>query len=65
MKHSFGVCGGETSTKLTRRFHGLVLRQAADAPEQGGQVFSVDVLHGEERLTVNLTNVVYAAYVGM
>ena len=43
----------------------LVLRKAADAPQQGRQVFAVDVLHGEESLAIDFAHVVDAANVGM
>ena len=41
------------------------MRKAADTPQQGGQVFAVHVLHGEEGVAVHFTHVVHAADVGM
>ena len=40
-------------------------RQPADAAQQRGQVFAVDVLHGDEDLAVGLADVVDAADVGV
>ena len=65
MENAFGVRGGESGAKLARDLDGLVLRQAADAAQQRGQVFAVDVLHGEEGLAVDFAHVVDAANVGM
>ena len=37
----------------------------ADAPQQGSEIFTIDILHGEEGLAVDIAHVVHAANVGM
>jgi hypothetical protein len=36
-----------------------------DPPQQGSQILAVDVLHGEERLAVDVAHVVHPANIGM
>ena len=42
------VRGGESGADLARELDGFIRRQAADAAEQGSEIFAVHVLHGEE-----------------
>jgi hypothetical protein len=42
-----GVGGGEARAELARDLEGLDGRQAADPPQQRGQVLAVHVLHGD------------------
>ena len=58
VKHPEVVRGRETGTELTRRLDGLVRGQAADAPEQRGEILAVDVLHRQEVLAVGLGQVI-------
>jgi hypothetical protein len=65
MKHALRVGCGESGAHLPRKFRRFVGRQAADAPEQAGQILAVDVLHGQVRLPLDLANVVNAAHIGV
>ena len=57
--------GGQAGAELPGDLHRLVAGKAADAPQQHRQVLAVHVLHGDEVLTVHLTDVVDPAHVGM
>jgi hypothetical protein len=48
----------EPGADLPRDFDGLVLRQAADAPEQRRQILAVHVLHRQEQQAVRFADVV-------
>src|SRR5208282_2083576 len=50
--------GRQTSADLVGGLQSLVGRQTADAAQQGRQVLTVDVLHGEKVLAVHLADVV-------
>ena len=65
MKNSLGVGGGETCAKLACDLDGFVLRKAADAAQEGCEIFAVDVLHGEECLAFDVAYVIDAADVRM
>ena len=56
---------GQPRAELPRDLDRLVLREPADAAQQRGQVFAVDVLHREEVPPVDLADVVDAADVGV
>ncbi len=43
----------------------LVVGQSADAAEEGGEIFAVDVFHGDELLALEFADVEDAADVGM
>ena len=55
----------EPGTKLARDLQGLVAHQAADAPQQRGQVFAVHVFHGKKSQAVDFAHIVDAADVGV
>jgi hypothetical protein len=57
--------GSEASADLVGCVQSLVGRQTADAAQQGRKVLTVDVLHSEEVLAVDLTDVVDAAHIRM
>ena len=61
MQHAAIVRRGHAGAQLPRDLDGLVLRNAADAAKQRGQVFAVDVLHRQEGAAVRLAEVVDAA----
>jgi hypothetical protein len=60
-----GVDRGQTGTELPGDLHRLVARRTPDALQQTTEVFTVDVLHGQEVLAVDLTHVVDPADVGV
>ena len=49
VQHAAFVRGGQAGADLARNLDGLVLREAADAPQQRRQILAVHVLHGQER----------------
>ncbi len=57
--------GGEAGAQLAGDLDRLVARQAADAAEQGGEVFTVDEFHGDKLLALHLADVEDPADVGM
>jgi len=57
--------GGEAGANLPGHFEGLIRRQPPDAAKQRGQVFAVDILHGEEREAIRLADVEDAADVAV
>jgi hypothetical protein len=65
VEHPAIVGGGEAGADLAGDLHGAVSREASDPPQQRAQVFPVDVLHGEERLALDLPHVVDAGDVGV
>ena len=65
VQYALGVSRGESGTKLSRNVERLVGRKTADAPQQGSEVFAIDVLHGEESLAIDVADIVDAAYIGM
>ena len=65
VKHALGVCGGQSGAELASNVEGFVFGQAADAPQQRGQIFPIHIFHGEEGVTFNPAYVVDAANVGM
>ena len=56
---------GQARAHLPRDLDRAVLRKAADAAEQRRQILAVDVLHRQERVTLELADVVDAAHVGV
>ena len=56
---------GEAGADLARDLEAALLREAADAPEQRREILAVHVLHRQERVPVDLADVVDAADVGM
>ena len=56
---------GEPRTDLASGIERLIRRQASNALEQVGEVFTIDVLHGNERLAVHFADVVHAADIWM
>ena len=61
MQHAALVGGGDAGAQLARDLDRLVLRDAADAPEQRREVLAVDVLHRQEPAPVGVAEVVQAA----
>jgi hypothetical protein len=59
------VGGGQAGTEFPRRLKSLAGGQAPDPKQQGCQVFAIHVLHGDERHSFSLADVVYAADVGV
>jgi hypothetical protein len=59
------VDGGQARAKVPREVEGLVRGKAADAREQRLKVLAVHVLHGQERLVLELHDVVEAAHARM
>src|SRR5205814_265799 len=55
----------KTRADLPRDFRRLVLRKPADPANDRSEIFSIDVLHRQEESSVNITDVKYAADVGM
>ena len=55
------VRGGEPGADLPRDLERAVLREAADAAEQRREILAVHVLHRQERVAVDLADVVDAA----
>ena len=58
MENSTIVRRRQTRANLARDFYCLVRRQATDASQQRSQLFALDKFHREEKLTVDLANVV-------
>jgi hypothetical protein len=44
MKHSSVMRGGESGAELARNLEPFVVGQATDTPEQGREVFTIDML---------------------
>jgi hypothetical protein len=61
VKNAFGVRRRQARRDLASDGERLLEREAANAPDEGGQVLAVHVLHGEEVDTVRLAHVVHAA----
>ena len=55
------VRGGEAGADLPRDLERAVLGETADAAQQRREILAVDVLHREERVPVDLVDVVDAA----
>ena len=65
MEYALVVCGGEPGAQLTGDLVGLPLRQAADAAKERCEILTVDVLHRDEVMAVDFTDVVDTADVRM
>ena len=65
MQDALLVGGGDAGAELPGDLHRLVLGQAADAPQQRGQILAVDVLHRQVVLAIHLADVEDAADVGV
>src|SRR5690348_7765617 len=57
--------GGEPGTKLPRDVDRLVLRKAANAVEQGREIFAVHILHAQKRMISGFADVENAADIGV
>ena len=56
---------GEAGAELAGDLQGLILGEPADAPQEAGEVFAVDVFHGDELLALEFADVEDAADVWM
>src|SRR5207302_1727570 len=65
VQNAFVMGGRKSGRELARDFQRLFVREIADALDQRGKVFSVDIFHREEMLTVELRNIVHAADIRM
>jgi hypothetical protein len=65
MQHTAFVCGGQTGTQLPRDLDRLLFARWTQAAQDVRQVVAVHVLHGEEDVTVSLSDVVDATNVGV
>src|ERR1041385_7229372 len=65
MQNTLSVSRRQARAKLAGNFDRFILREPANAAEQGSQVLTVDVFHGEECLAVDLSHVINAADIGM
>ena len=65
MQHAFRMRRCESGAQLARDLDALVDRQSADSLQQGGEIFTVDILHRQIQVAVRLTDVVHAADVRM
>ena len=65
VEHPLVVGSGQPGAQLPRHLGRLVRRQAADAPQQRGEVLAVDVLHRQEHVAVGLADVVHTTDVGV
>ena len=59
------VGGGEPGAEFARCLDGLIGGQTSDAQEEGREVLSVHVLHGDEGHAFDLADIVDAAHIGM
>jgi hypothetical protein len=57
--------GGHSCAELLGDVKALVPGKAPDTPNQGGQVFAIDILHGKEMLAIHLADIMHTAYVRM
>ena len=55
MQNALIVGRGKAGAELARDLQRLLVGQAADPPQQRGEVLAVDVLHGDEVLTLELS----------
>src|ERR1700722_11491861 len=55
------VGGGKSRANLARDLGGFVGRKPADAPDDGGEGFAVDILHGKKLHTVGFDDIEHAA----
>jgi hypothetical protein len=65
MQHTAVVRRGQRSAQLACEIGGSVFGKSADASQRRGEIFAVDVLHGEKQMAVDLADVVHAADVRM
>ena len=65
VQYALSVRRSESGTELSRNVERLVGRKTANAAEQRSKVFAIDILHGEECLTIDVADIVDAAYIGM
>src|SRR5262249_60087276 len=65
MQHAPVMSCRKSGGKLSRDIQRLFIREIADALDQRREVFSIDVLHGEEVLSFDLRDVVHATNVRM
>src|SRR5262249_2209791 len=65
MKNTFRMSSSKPGAELTGHVGGFVLWQTANTPQKRREVFAIHVLHGEERMAVNLADVINPADVGM
>ena len=62
---ALNMSGRQPRTDLPRQVECLLLRETTNAAEQGGEIFPVHVLHGDEVVPLELDGVVNAADIGV
>ena len=65
MQNTLSVSRRQARAKLAGNFNCFILRESANAAEQGRPVLPVDVFHGDECLAVDLSHVIDPANIGM
>ncbi len=65
MDHAALVGRGEARADLPRDLRGFVRRKPADAADHRSEIFSIDILHCQEKSSVGVPDVKHAADVGM
>ena len=65
MQYAFRMCRSQARAELSGNIECFVLWQSSDTTQKGSEVLSVDVLHGEEGLTINVAHVIHTANIGM
>ncbi len=65
VEDALGMRGGESRAEASRDLGGFIYRKASNAAEQGGEVFAIHVLHGDERLAFELADIVHPADIRM
>ena len=65
MNHAAFVRSGQPRAYLTSDLGSFIAGESPDAPDQRSEILAVDILHGEERNTVSIPDIKYAAHIGM
>jgi hypothetical protein len=65
MQHTAVVRRGQRGAQLACEIGGSVFGKTAEAAQRRGEIFAVDVLHGEKQMAVDFADVVHAADVRM
>ena len=65
MNHAAFVRSGQTCANLPGDLDGFVAGKSADSPDQRSEILAIDVLHGQKWNTVGISDIKYAADIGM